>query len=279
MARDGSGDREVAKTPKIGESEEKVTHLPPNILNDLLISTQADSSVRSSSVAAGSASHDQPSTPAVAQTKFFSKLPQELKDEIYEYVLLDNVDKNGEVEIMGYHEKPSGRGTGRMPRIKASIWAFTKAFETLENRQDFTAATTLLANFLRRHTKFKASCDSLDSRNASMVWTHYAALKALLGPSPPYQNSFCLVVKTWGGSERDTTCDAVAQFLWKELRQWLRSGRSGKMLLSRFELPPSSRNGEDSSMVLRKVCHLINSTKLSGEQVMKLFEVLVCLWK
>lgn len=243
------------------------------------MSTQADSSVKSSGVAAEGANHDRPSTPAVAQTKFFSKLPQELKDEIHEYVLLDNVDKNGEVEIMGYHEKPSGGGTGQSGRIKASLWAFTKAFETLDDQQDFKAATTILAKFLRRPSKFKASCDSLDSRNASMVWIHYAALETLLGPSPPYQSSFCLTVKTWGGSERDATFDAVAQFVWKELRQWHRLGRRGKMLLNRFELPPPSRDGRDDWIIVKKVCDLVTTTNLSGLEGMKLLGAVACFQK
>lgn len=213
--------------------------------------------------------------------------------------MLDNVSKNGEVEIMGYHEKPAGHGTGR---VKASLWAFTKALEELDNKQDFNAASATLVKFLRRHTKFKASCDCLDSRNVSMLRIHYAALKALLGPSSPDQRSFGLAVKTWGGFGRVTTLNAVAQFFWKELRQWYRSGGRGTMLLTQFELPrspgvracrcrdklysslvrnpklPPSCDGEDGWAVVRKLHRFIVGTNLSDDGAWKLLVAAALFW-
>ena len=201
----------------------------------------------------------------VAHANSFRKLPQELKDQIHEYVLLDKVGDDGEVEIMAYDEHGIVRTEG---------------------------------SFVRGHRKFKATCYSFEFRNVSMVWIQYALLKSLLGPSPPCQNSFCLTVKTWGQSDRDTTLDAVAQPFLKELRLWHRSGMPrGTMLLRRWELPgsrdvsacsdqskshcllgeiqntpvlPPSRDGEDNKAVYSKLWRVITSTGVSVHEVRKL---------
>lgn len=217
----------------------------------------------------------------VAHANFFRKLLQELKDQIHEYVLSDKVGDDGEVEIMAYDEHGIVRTGG-------SLYAFTLVFKAPEYRQEFEAAATAVQKFVRGHRKFKAICYSFESRNVSMVWILYTFLKSLLGPSPPFQISFCLTVKTWGQSDRDTTLDAVAHFFWKELKLWHRSGmHRGTMLLRRWELPgsrdvsacsdhseshcllgemqrtpvlPPSRDGEDNRALFKKVWRIIYST-------------------
>lgn len=244
-------------------------------------------------MAAEGVARDQPSTPPVpvAHANFFSKLPQELKDEIHEWFLLDNVGDDGEVEIMAYDEHGIGR-------IEGSLYAFAYAFEAPEYQQEFEAAATVVGKFVRHHRKFKATCYSFDSRDVSMMRRHYATLTALLGPSPPFQNSFCLTVKTWGQFDRDTTLDAVAQFFWEQLDLWHRSGTCrGAMLLRRWELPgsrdvsacsdhseshcllgemqntpvlPPSRDGEDNKAVFQKVWRIIYSTGVPVHEASKL---------
>lgn len=145
---------------------------------------------------------------------------------------MDKVGEDGAVEIMGNEEEPSGHGIGR---TEVSLWAFTKAFEPLNNQAESVAASATLARFLRCHTKFKATCDSSRVKTA---WSSYAALEALLSPSPPFQNSFCLTVKTCIMSAEEATLKATVWFFWEAMKQWHRAGkRPGTMLLRRLELP------------------------------------------
>ena len=183
------------------------------------------------------ASHHHTSTPAVAPTTFFgfSRLPQELKDEIHEWVLMDKVRDDGTVEIMGTEEEPSGQGTGRS---EASLWAFTETFEPLKNQDEFVAASRTMAAFLRRHTSFKATCAYLDLSVAEKAWSRYIALKALLSPSRPFHYSFHLIVKTCDLSDSENMVKAAAWFFWEAMRQWRLTQKSpGTMLLRAFELP------------------------------------------
>lgn len=245
---------------------------------------------------------DQPSTPPVpvAHANFFSRLPQELKDEIHECLLMDNVGDDGEMEIVAYDGQPADHD---IVRTEGSLYAFTLAFKAPKYRQEFEAAATVVQKFVRRHRKFKATCYSFESQDVSMVWNQYATLKSLLGPSPPFQNSFCLTVKTWGQSDCDTTLEAVAQFFWKELRLWHRSGmRRGTMLLRRCELPgsrdvkacldqnashcllgrmqnasviPPNRDGEDNAAVSQKLWRIVMGTGLPTQEASELMQALL----
>lgn len=183
-------------------------------------------------------SHDQTGTSAVAPTTSFglSGLPRELKDEIHKWVLLDTVGEDGAVEIMGTKEEPSGHGSSP---AKVSLWAFTKAFEPLQNKAEFVAASATLKKFLRRHTKFKATCTHLDSSKANKVWSRYTELEVLLSPSPPFRNSFCLAVKACRWGQSDVMLESAVWFFWEAMKQWhIQTGkRAGMMLLRRFELP------------------------------------------
>ena len=293
MTGDGSSSHRPAKKRKFDSGTNMVSGLASKLFDSLLISIWADSSADGRSVAAEGQVRDQPSIPPmpVAHANFFRKLPQELKDQIHEYVLLDKVGADGEVEIMAYNEHG-------IVRTEGSLYAFTLVFKAPEYRQEFEAAATAVQKFVRGHRKFKATCYSFESRNVSMVWIQYALLKSLLGPSPPFQNSFCLTVKTWGQSDRDTTLDVVAQFFLKELRLWHRSEMPrGTMLLRRWELPgsrdvsacsdqskshcllgemqntpllPPSRDGEDNKAVYSKLWRVITSTGVSVHEVRKL---------
>jgi hypothetical protein len=184
------------------------------------------------------ASHDQTSTPAVAPTTFFgfSGLPQELKDEIHELVLMDKVGDDGAVEIMGTDEEPSGYGDWR---TKVSLWAFTKASEPLHDKGEFVAASATLKRFLRRHTKFKVTCAHLDSSEAKKAWSRYTELEVLLSPSSPFRNSFSLVVKGRRWSQSDVTLESAVWFFWEAMKRWHQQTgkRPGMMLLRRIELP------------------------------------------
>lgn len=148
---------------------------------------------------------------------------------------MDKVGKDGVVEIMGIEEEPAGHGIGC---TEASNWAFTEAFEPLKNQDEFVAASRTMAAFLRRHTSFKATCAYLDLSVAEKAWRRYADLEALLSPSPPFQNSFYLIVKICIHSDIKAMLKAAAWFFWEAMRQWHRTQKSpGTMLLRAFELP------------------------------------------
>ena len=240
------------------------------------------------------ASHDQTSTPVVAPTTFFdfSRLPQELKDEIQEWVLLDTVGEDGAVEIMNTEEEPSGFGIWR---TKVSLWAFTKAFKPLRNQAEFVAASATLKNFLRRHTKFKATCAHLDSSEAKKAWSRYTELELLLSPSSPFRNSFSLVVKGWRRSQSDARLESAVWFFWEAMKQWHRQTgkRPGMMLLRRIELPRTNdmipyldssklqallreqfavpglpANPNESLAIVNKFCRMVEfSWLLTGEKI------------
>jgi hypothetical protein len=184
------------------------------------------------------ASHDQTSIPAVAPTTFigFSRLPRELKDEIHRWVLLDTVSEDGAVEIMDTEEQPSGRGSSP---TRVSLWAFTKAFEPLQDPAEFVAAFATLKKFLRRHTEFKATCTYLDSSEAHAVWSRYIALEGLLSPSPPFRDSFYLAIKGCRQGQSNFMLESAVWLFWEAMKQWHQQTgkRPGMMPLRRIELP------------------------------------------
>ena len=167
---------------------------------------------------------------------------------------MDKVGENGLVEIMGIEEEPSGHGIGR---TGASIWAFTKAFEPLKNQDEFVAASRTMTAFLRRHTRFKATCAYLDLSVAKKAWSRYTDLEALLPPSPPFRISFHLTVKTCDLSDSKDMLKAAAWFFWEALRQWRRTRKSpDTMLLRAFKLPVASL--EDDRLYPHKLQSMLN---------------------
>jgi hypothetical protein len=69
------------------------------------------------------------------------ELPQEIKDMIHEYVLLDIVEEEGYTA--------GGR------RDTMLLWAFTNAFRLLKDQRDYLVAEKFRVSFLWRHRQAK----------------------------------------------------------------------------------------------------------------------------
>jgi uncharacterized protein YozE (UPF0346 family) len=193
MARDGSSSPVAKKKRELDDGAETVIVLSPMLYNGLLISTQADSSAASRGVTAEGANQDQSSTPAVADTDYFSKLPQELKDSIHDHVMWDKVGEDGEVKIMGLADG-----------------AYVDALKSPHNQADFNKAFQNVAEYLRTHRKFKATCHTAD--DVSRAWERYAELKHAVASSrsSPHKCSFRLV---FARIARDMLCALAPLFI------------------------------------------------------------------
>jgi hypothetical protein len=187
------------------------------------------------------------------------RLPQELKDQIHEYVMEEAVEeivlaerRNGAVsefdhetiKILGpwFKSEMTVTGSISLVNLSRSFWAYTEAVGLLDDQDAFNKATATQALFVSRYTTFRISCG--DSAEIDVAWDMFVELKALLG-SPSVQHSFRLSVTRWD-DDRTATLKAVACFYAKAVEQWTATGRRrGTMLLSQIDLhhfydPPSN---------------------------------------
>jgi hypothetical protein len=141
------------------------------------------------------ASHEYPSTPTVANTNYFSKLPQELKDDIHDYVMWDMVGEDDEVEIMGLADCTYANA----PTSQHSQADSNKTFENA-------------AKFLRTHRKFRATCHTAD--DVSRAWERYAELQDAVASSL-HKCSFRLV---FAKIARDMLCALTPFYIDEYLR-------------------------------------------------------------